>query len=172
MTQSSTPLPAILTARFPVRSDTLAAAERLWKRVKLCFEGAAIATGCQVRYEPINSYADLRSSMALCKEFVSTLHEGTVSLDEPADFLAGSTDMGNVTYECPGFHGAFGIDTEKGQGNHTRPFAEASGLEKSLDRAVEWGKSMALVGYRVLSDDVFHKEVQDDWKEDMKRAAL
>ncbi|ATY62726.1 peptidase dimerization domain [Cordyceps militaris] len=165
-------IPGSTSVDYYIRSDTLAAAERLWTRVKLCFEGAAIATGCQVRYEPINSYADLRSSMALCKEFVATLPQGTVSLDEPADFLAGSTDMGNVTYECPGFHGAFGIDTEKGQGNHTRPFADASGLEKSLDRAVEWGKSMALVGYRVLSDDDFNREVQEDWKADMKRAAL
>ncbi|EGX88949.1 peptidase dimerization domain protein [Cordyceps militaris CM01] len=165
-------IPGSTSVDYYIRSDTLAAAERLWTRVKLCFEGAAIATGCQVRYEPINSYADLRSSMALCKEFVATLPQGTVSLDEPADFLAGSTDMGNVTYECPGFHGAFGIDTERGQGNHTRPFADASGLERSLDRAVEWGKSMALVGYRVLSDDDFNREVQEDWKADMKRAAL
>ncbi|OAQ98969.1 hypothetical protein LLEC1_00599 [Akanthomyces lecanii] len=165
-------IPGSTSVDYYVRSDTLAAAERLWKRVQLCFEGAATATGCQVRYEPINSYADLRSSMTLCKEFVATLPEGTVSLNEPADFLAGSTDMGNVTYECPGFHGAFGIDTEKGQGNHTRPFADAAGLEKSLDRAVEWGKSMALVGYRVLCSDAFHQAVQDDWKDDMKRAAL
>ncbi|KAM3530991.1 hypothetical protein MY4038_004663 [Beauveria bassiana] len=165
-------IPASTSVEYYVRSDTLAAAERLWKRVRLCFEGAATATGCQVRYEPTNSYADLRSSMVLCKEFVATFPEGTVSLDEPADFLAGSTDMGNVTYECPGFHGAFGIDTEKGQGNHTRPFADASGLAKSFDRAVEWGKSMAIVGYRVLSDDDFNQTVQEDWKADMKRAAL
>ncbi|KAM3501717.1 hypothetical protein MY10362_005334 [Beauveria mimosiformis] len=165
-------IPASTSVEYYVRSDTLAAAERLWKRVRLCFEGAATATGCQVRYEPTNSYADLRSSMVLCKEFVATFPQGTVSLDEPADFLAGSTDMGNVTYECPGFHGAFGIDTERGQGNHTRPFADASGLAKSLDRAVEWGKSMAIVGYRVLSDDEFNQTVQDDWEADMKRAAL
>ncbi|TQV91522.1 aminobenzoyl-glutamate utilization protein B [Cordyceps javanica] len=165
-------IPGSTSVEYYVRSDTLAAAERLWKRVQLCFEGAAIATGCQVRYESINSYADLRSSVELCKAFAATLPKGTVSLDEPADFLAGSTDMGNVTYECPGFHGAFGIDTEKGQGNHTRAFADASGLDKSLDRAVEWGKSMALVGFRVLSDDDFNQVVHEDWAADMKRAAL
>lgn len=153
-----------------VRSDTLAAAERLWQRVKQCFEGSALSTGCKVHYEEINSYADVRSSMAICKEFVATMPEGTVSLDEPSDFLAGSTDMGNVTYECPGFHGAYGIDTEQGQGNHTKPFAAAAGLEKSFDRAVEWGKGMAIVGYKILADDAFNAEVQKDWQEDMKRA--
>ena len=124
-----------------------------------------------MHYEEINSYADVRSSMAICKEFVATMPKGTISLDQPSDFLAGSTDMGNVTYECPGFHGAYGIDTEKGQGNHTRPFADAAGLQKSFDRAVEWGKGMAIVGHRVLADDAFNDEVQKDWQEDMKRAA-
>lgn len=159
-----------MLTRAPVRSNTLAAAKRLWERVQLCFEGAATATGCQVSYEPINSYADLRSSAVLCDEFVNNMPEGSVSLNEPADFLAGSTDMGNVTYECPGFHGAFGIDTERGQGNHTKPFAEAAGLDKSLDRAVEWGKGMALVALRVLLDDSYNDVLQEDWKEDMKRA--
>ena len=173
-----------------VRSDTLAAAERLWERVKKCFEGAALATGCQVSYEDLNSYADLRSSLPLCEAFVSTMshlsstpattesHDNstekgkTVSLDNPSDFLAGSTDMGNVCYECPGFHGAFGIDTAIGQGNHTIGFADAAGLEKSLVRAVDWGKGIAIVGWRMLSDDAFAQDVQDAWEKDMKLAAL
>lgn len=155
--------------------------------MKACFDGAALATGCTVSYEAQNSYADLRSSVPLCKAFISAVdslpptssstattsigtRNETLSLYEPWDFLAGSTDMGNVTYVCPGFHGAFGIDTAKGQGNHTAGFADTAGLEKSLDRAVEWGKGMAIVGWRVLSEDVFAEQVRKDWEEDMKRA--
>ncbi|KAJ6442520.1 peptidase dimerization domain-containingprotein [Purpureocillium lavendulum] len=195
-------IPGRTSVDYYVRSNTLAAAERLWARVKACFEGAAVATGCTVTYEALNSYADLRSSMPLCRAFVSaaaslppsssspsssssssssaaaaaastsSAPKTVVALDEPADFLAGSTDMGNVTYECPGFHGAFGIDTQVGQGNHTAAFADASGLPRSLDRAVAWGKAMAVVGWRVLADDAFAREVHDEWVEDMKRAAL
>lgn len=160
-----------LLTSLTVRSDTMAAAERLWQRVKKCFEGASVATGCEVHFEALNSYADLRSSMELCKAFVDAMPEGTVSLDEPADFLAGSTDMGNVCYECPGFHGAWGIDTVEGQGNHTKGFADASGLEKSFESAIDWGKGISVVGWRVLSDDQFNETVQKDWQEDMKRAA-
>lgn len=97
--------------------------------------------------------------------------EDVVSLDEPSDFLAGSTDMGNVSYECPSFHGAFGIDTAEGQGNHTSGFADASGLEKSFDRAVRWGEGMAVVGWRVLADDAYAEEVREEWDRDMERAA-
>ncbi|KAL3958223.1 hypothetical protein ACCO45_006385 [Purpureocillium lilacinum] len=182
-------IPGRTSVDYYVRSNTLAAAERLWTRVKACFEGAALATGCTVSYEALNSYADLRSSLPLCRAFVSaaaslpppsspaassspSAPKTVVALDEPSDFLAGSTDMGNVTYECPGFHGAFGIDTAVGQGNHTAAFADASGLPRSLDRAVAWGKAMAVVGWRVVAEDAFAREVKSEWEEDMKRAAL
>ena len=155
---------------YTVRSDTSANAERLWVRVKNCFEGAALSTGCTVEYEALPSYADLRSSKAICKSFVEAMPSNTVSLDKPSDFLAGSTDMGNVTYQCPSFHGAFGIDTESGQGNHTVGFAKAAGLEKSLTTTLEWSKGMAIVGWSILSDDAFDETVRREWEEDMKNA--
>lgn len=98
--------------------------------------------------------------------------EGSVSLYEPADFLAGSTDMGNVTYECPGFHGAFGINTVQGQGNHTRGFTDASALDSSFKTAIDWAKGMGVVGWRILTDDGFSEEVRNVWEEDMKAAKL
>ncbi|KAJ3514358.1 hypothetical protein NM208_g15073 [Fusarium decemcellulare] len=185
-------IPNKTSVSYYVRSDTLAAAERLWARVKACFDGAALATGCTVSYDPINTYADLRSSLPLCRAFIKAMaslppsttpastatgtesserKDETVSLFEPSDFIGGSTDMGNVTYVCPGIHVAFGIDTAPGQGNHTTGFADASALEKSLTRAVEWGQGMAIVGWRVLNEDAFAEEVKTEWEEDMKRAS-
>ncbi|OJJ56722.1 hypothetical protein ASPSYDRAFT_47999 [Aspergillus sydowii CBS 593.65] len=163
-------IPDRSVAEYYVRSDTLVSAERLWERVKKCFEGAAHATGCEVVFEQLNTYADLRSSMPICKAFVEAMPAGSVALDEPADFLAGSTDMGNVTYECPGFHGAFGINTAQGQGNHTRGFADASALESSFKTAMDWGKGVGVVGWRILTDDAFNEEARKAWVEDMKAA--
>ncbi|KAM5350751.1 hypothetical protein ACJ41O_007256 [Fusarium nematophilum] len=92
--------PAHCFVEYYVRSDTRANAERLWQRVLKCFEGAALATGCEVRTELLNRYADVRPSAALCRAYVDAMPEGTVSYDTPMDFIAGSTDMGDVTYEC------------------------------------------------------------------------
>lgn len=78
--------------------------------------------------------------------------------------------MGNVTYVCPGIHVAFGIDTARGQGNHTSGFADAAALEKSFTRAVEWGQGMAVVGWRVLNEDALAQEVRAEWEKDMQRA--
>jgi hypothetical protein len=95
-----------------------------------------------------------------------------VAFDEPADILAGSTDMGDVCYECPGFHGVFGIDTKEGEANHTHGFAAVAGTEESFERALECGRGMAAVAWRVLSDDGFAARVQTEWEEDMKLAAV
>ncbi|KAL6359091.1 hypothetical protein LRP88_09291 [Fusarium phalaenopsidis] len=180
-------IPGTTSVSYYVRSDTLAATERLWARVKACFDGAALATGCTISYEPINTYADLRSSLPLCKAFIQAMDTAAagntpwpdsgarkdeiISLFEPSDFIGGSTDMGNVTYVCPGIHVAFGIDTAHGQGNHTSGFADAAALEKSFNRAVEWGQGMAIVGWRVLNEDTFAEEVRREWEDDMKRAS-
>ncbi|KXX77631.1 p-aminobenzoyl-glutamate hydrolase subunit B [Madurella mycetomatis] len=163
--------PASCCVEYYVRSATRAGADALWQRVLKCFEGAALATGCEMRVEPLNSYADVRPSKALCEAYVDAMPEGTVAYDEPADFLAGSTDMGDVCYECPGFHGAFGIATQEGEANHTKGFAAAAGTEEAFGLALECGTGMALVGWKVLTDDAFAERMRKEWEEDMKLAA-
>ncbi|KAB5576074.1 hypothetical protein GE09DRAFT_1094606 [Coniochaeta sp. 2T2.1] len=163
--------PAHTCVEYYCRSDTRANAERLWKRVEKCFEGAAIATGCEVRTEPLNSYADVRSSRPLCRAYVEAMPAGTVLYDETVGFLAGSTDMGNVTYACPGFHGAFGIESKDGASNHTKGFTAVAGTQDALERAIECGKGMAVVGWKMLTDDAFAAETKKAWEEDMIEAA-
>ena len=70
--------------------------------------------------------------------------------EEPFTF---STDMGNVSYVVPAFHGAFGIPAPKDAMPHQPRFAEASGTDAAHDVAVSCAKGMALLGWRVLTDD-------------------
>ncbi|KAK5656875.1 hypothetical protein OQA88_4424 [Cercophora sp. LCS_1] len=163
--------PARCTVEYYVRSETKAQAQALWERVKKCFEGAALATGCGMEIEPLNSYADVRSSKMLCQAYVDAMPEGEVAFNEPADILAGSTDMGDVCYECPGFHGVFGIGTQEGEANHTHGFARAAGTEEAFQRALECGRAMAVVGWRILTEPGFKERVRSEWEEDMQLAA-
>ncbi|CAK7562228.1 MAG: hypothetical protein SEPTF4163_000063 [Sporothrix epigloea] len=162
--------PAKTAVDYYVRSDTLAHAEALWGRVKACFEGAALATGCKVTYKPMDTYADLRSSPGLCRAYMEAMPKGTVIYSTPSDFMAGSTDMGNVCYECPGFHGAFGIDAPPGAGNHTHGFTGAAGTDDAFQRAVNCGRGMAVTGLKVLEDDAFAASIREAWEADMKAA--
>ncbi|KAJ9143352.1 Peptidase M20 domain-containing protein 2 [Pleurostoma richardsiae] len=163
-------IPGHCAVDYYMRSDTRVNAEKLWGRVQKCFEGAALSTGCEARAETINCYADVRPSVALCKAYVAAMPDGTVSYDGPPSSLPGSTDMGDVCYACPGFHGGFGIDAEPGQGNHTKGFTKAAGLDDSFARAIECGKGMAAVGWKVLTDDQFAANMKQEWEEDMERA--
>jgi len=71
----------------------------------------------------------------------------------------------------PGFHGVFGIGTKDGEANHTKGFAAAAGTEEAFETALECGKGMALVGWKVLADGKFAEKMQKEWEEDMVRAA-
>ncbi|KAK4467175.1 p-aminobenzoyl-glutamate hydrolase subunit B [Cladorrhinum samala] len=163
-------IPANCCLEYYIRSATRKRAQTLWERAKKCFEGAALATGCEVRFEELNSYSDLRPSPLLCKAYVEAMPSGTVAYDELSDFLGGSTDMGDVCYQCPSFHGAFGIETKQGEANHTKGFTAAAGTEDSFERAMECGKGMASVAWKVLTDDVFADQIKSDWEADMVRA--
>lgn len=72
---------------------------------------------------------------------------------------------------CPGFHGIFGIDTAEGVTNHTKGFTAVGGTKDSLERAITCGKTMAQVGWKVLTDDAFAAQMKKEWEEDMKAAA-
>jgi hypothetical protein len=97
--------------------------------------------------------------------------DGAVNYDQPADFLAGCTDTGDVTYACPSLFGTFGIATTDGVANHTKGFTAVAGTQDSFQRAIECGKGMAMVAWRVLTDDGFAEEMTKEWEEDMRRAA-
>ncbi|CAH0023113.1 unnamed protein product [Clonostachys rhizophaga] len=161
-------VPGETVVEYFVRSDTKASAFALANRVINCFRGAATATGCKVHVADIACYADLRPSPKLCRAYMNAMAEGTIAYDEPADILAGSTDMGNVSYETPSFHAGFAVDTEPGVNLHTHEFTVAAGTRGALDRAIECGKGMALIGWRVLSDDAFAHDVYEDWERDIQ----
>ena len=56
---------------------------------------------------------------------------------------AGSTDMGNVSFEVPSIHPMFRIPCRKGEGNHTAGFTEFCGKKEAFEKARICGKIMA-----------------------------
>ncbi|KAH6988459.1 hypothetical protein EDB80DRAFT_755899 [Ilyonectria destructans] len=143
-------IPEYSRVNYYIRSPTLQRGEALLTRVKACFEAAAAATGCTLNYIQLN----LRINSTLSREFTRamTLMGGKVieRNDEPVTF---STDMGNVSYVVPAFHGSFGIPAPKDAMPHQRGFATAAGTDAAHDVAISCAKGMALLGWRVLTDD-------------------
>lgn len=80
--------------------------------------------------------------------------------EEPFTF---STDMGNVSYAVPSFHGVFGISAPKGVMPHQPDFKETAGTDEAHQIAVNCARGMALLGWRVLTDDNMAEEVVRDF---------
>ncbi|KAF5581846.1 amidohydrolase [Fusarium pseudoanthophilum] len=188
----------IITARsvveVGVRTLTLGENEKLQERVRNCFKGAALATGCKIEFEsvyvysqpdimttlltmnPLNrmdTYADLHSNEPLCHEFTDIMSRHFDShfhgdMRDP-HISGGGSDFGNVSYECPSLHPLFIIPTLPTDNVHAPGFTRAAGEPAAFDAAIKAAKGIAVLGVRVLADEEFAKRMREAYEEDMKK---
>ncbi|KAL5047730.1 hypothetical protein BDW71DRAFT_178960 [Aspergillus fruticulosus] len=157
-------IPWSASVDYYIRSPTLATLKPLTERVVKCFEAAAIATGCKVDFEWGPSYADVKSNEPICKSYVSVMRAmgQRVLLTSPQGTGgSASTDMGNVSYAVPGFHGIFFIPAKSG--NHTPQFTEGAGALDAYKRAIDSAAGMAVTACHFLEDDAFARQVDEDF---------
>lgn len=76
-----------------------------------------------------------------------------------------------MSYECPGFHGYCGIPAAPGANNHTPSFTAAASTQKAHELAMATSKGIAIVGWKVLTEDRLAAEMRRDFEEDMASAS-
>lgn len=81
----------------------------------------------------------------------------------PGNPFTASTDMGNVSHEVPGFHGAFSIPTEPDAALHSTKFAAAAAKPEAHEAAMKSAKGMAMLALRVIVDEEFARKVRQDF---------
>jgi hypothetical protein len=74
--------------------------------------------------------------------------------------------VGNVSYVCPSFHSVFSIKTAPGAWNHTAGFTAAAGTDDAYLQSLASAKGMACAAWKILSDDIVAKKVQDAFNAD------
>ncbi|KAL4976450.1 hypothetical protein BDW66DRAFT_135003 [Aspergillus desertorum] len=157
-------IPWSASVDYCIRSPTLATLKPLTERVVKCFDAAAAATGCKVDFQWGPSYADVKSNEPICESYVSVMRAmgQHVLLTSPQGTGgSASTDMGNVSYAVPGFHGIFFIPAKGG--NHTPQFTEGAGTLVAYERAMYCAAGMAVTACHFLEDDAFAKQVEEDF---------
>lgn len=89
-----------------------------------------------------------------------------ISEDEDGEPHPGSysTDQGNVTQVCPGFHPVYNIPTENGASNHTKEFTAAVITEEAYRLTLLTSRGMAATAWKFLSEDGFAKEVKAEFE--------
>lgn len=60
----------------------------------------------------------------------------------------------------------FGIPCSAGASNHTPGFAAAAGTDKAYDLAIVTDKGMAVMGWKILTDDSVAAAMRRDFEED------
>src|SRR5437667_5064717 len=154
-------IPDRAAARLMVRSPDNTYLADLRRRVLACFEGAAVATGTEIRptwsdvCEVVSTNRPLAESFA---ENVRTLGR-TMQPRRLAD-THGSTDMGNVTTVIPGIHPFLSI-TEGPVPGHSIAFTDAARAPRALETMHLAAKALAMTALHVFTDPALLKHAKE-----------
>jgi amidohydrolase len=131
-------VPAHTTAKFYVRSRTLADLAEWRPRVERCFEAGAVGTGASVEVEPIGpAYSEFNPDAGMLRRYTANA-EAIGRVFGPATHpMGGSTDMANVSLGMPAIHPMLGIGSLPAV-NHQPEFTAAC-VTAEADRAVRDG---------------------------------
>ncbi len=131
-------IPGHTSARYIVRSRTLADLEEAKKRILCCFEAGALASGATLEIvggeQP---YAHMLHAMELAEMYRSNatvLGRSFPDFGRALERSAASTDMGNVSLRVPSIHPIISVEAN-GSVPHQPEFAKHC-VSESADRAV------------------------------------
>jgi amidohydrolase len=162
--QAANVVPAHSAGNFLVRAGDETYLEELKKKVLNCFKGAALATGCRLKYKWDElCYAPMLNNLTLGRLFVenlTALGRKAKLLDEDKSF--GSTDFGNVSQLVPGIHASVGI-TVRGVVSHSPEFAEAAVSEKGFKGMLDSAKALAMTAADLLVEREWLKKAKNEF---------
>ena len=79
---------------------------------------------------------------------------------EEMKYLAGSTDMGNVSYVKPSIHPFFKIGSAM---NHTKDFTEVAGLHEAQHPTLNSAKAMMMTGIEIICNSNLLKSIKEEF---------
>ena len=149
--QASNVIPERAAARIGVRAADPTYLGDLRRRVLACFQGAATATGCELRYE----WGEGMDMVTTNQPLAAALRENARALGRTlgprrAGETSGSTDMGNISSLVPSVHPFFSV-SEGLVPWHSRDFAAAARTPRALETMRLAAKALAFTAIDVLA---------------------
>ena len=146
-----------------VRSPEYSYLEKLMERVDKCAEGGAMMAECTWdKYFTAEIYKSMKRNYT-GEDAIRTVYE-ELGLDINGDHeeLFGSSDIGNVSFECPAFHPTLQL-VERDVAIHTRECAAAVKGEKARQCLKDGAKIIAYTIAMIFSDEERIKKMKDDF---------
>ncbi|MEU6919547.1 amidohydrolase [Streptomyces olindensis] len=152
-------VPEYAEGLFGLRAATTGALEDLVKRLRVCAEGVARATGTTAEVERATvRYEHFRDSEPLSERFAAHLARAGIPLSPPAPGVyLGSSDIGNVSTRVPAIHPFVAIMGEDGS-DHTPEFAAAAAAPPAREVLVAVTGALACTAADVLLSEGLREE--------------
>ena len=159
--QASNIIPERAAARIIVRAADPSYLGDLRRRVLACFEGAAKATGAELRYEWGESMDQVTTNQPMAAAFLANARAlGRDLGPRRAGETSGSTDMGNISSLVPSIHPFLSVSDGRIPW-HSRDFAAAARTPQALETMHVAAKALAFTVIDLLARPDLLKQAKE-----------
>ena len=159
--QASNIIPERAAARIIVRAADPSYLGDLRRRVLACFEGAAKATGAELRYEWGESMDQVTTNQPIAAAFLANARAlGRDLGPRRAGETSGSTDMGNISSLVPSIHPFLSVSGGRIPW-HSRDFAAAARTPQALETMHVAAKALAFTVIDLLARPDLLKQAKE-----------
>lgn len=159
-------IPHHTAAKLLIRSEDDAYMDEVLKpKVLACFQGAAAATGCELkhRWGEESRYKAMRTNRALAEAYSANVESlGRKVVGQESRRSMGSTDMGNVSTLVPAIHPSIAIAPQDVP-VHTVEFREFAASDSGHQGLVDSAKALAMTAIDVLVDGELRKRMREEF---------
>jgi metal-dependent amidase/aminoacylase/carboxypeptidase family protein len=158
--QASNIIPERAAARIIVRAADPTYLGDVRRRVLACFEGAARATGAELRYEWGEAMDQVTTNQPMAAAFFANAKALGRELGprRPGE-TSGSTDMGNISSLVPSIHPFLAVCDERIPW-HSRDFAAAARTPRALETMHLAAKALAFTVIDLLAQPELLKQAR------------
>lgn len=160
-------IPDYTRAEFYVRALDMPYLEELTDKVVKRAEAAALATGCEMKYETFeNIYREMITNSVLSDRYNSHCVAQNMEMVPENPGQKGSLDMGDVSQVCPSIHSYYSISDDGRQIiGHTPEFRDATRTPFAYDQMQKVLYSLAMTGYDVITEEGLLENIQAEFNE-------
>jgi amidohydrolase len=161
-------VPENAAGRFYVRAANADELATIKARVENCFRAGAQATGSELElsWNEVD-YLDIRFNEPLAESYranAETLGRVFFPIDKVPVGLAGSTDMGNVSYRVPSIHPMI-ASAPLTCSIHNAEFEQWAGGEMGDEAAVDGAKALAMTAVDYLYDPELRRRTRESFEQ-------
>lgn len=150
-------IPDYTESLFYIRANKMDYVQTLLSKVTACATGAAAGTGCTVQVTKAEAdFKDTDSNMVLNELACQQMEAFGMTMPRLGrEIQGGSSDLGDVSYECPAIQLMCGMGREPGEDHyvaHTKEFAAHACTPRALDNALTFVKGFALTAVKLMTE--------------------